>query len=117
MRIEDIEIGDVLKGHVEVLGVHHFKMKNTDTLYNYKGVFVTGEHAVFDTGEFRRVKDCRASVIQTENIPKTVYNLTTKTHTIPVGSYTFADYEEVDVDVAPKVALAMMNKKAVAAVA
>lgn len=91
--IQDIKIGDeiMMGGLVESTIQNHGKYR----LYDYLGVRVTGDHAVFEGKEFVRVKDS-IKAIETDEYVETVYNLVTENHAILINDIMFSDYDETD---------------------
>lgn len=98
--ISDIKIGDKTKGGI----VESIRISKTDdgTLYNYKGIEVTGSHAVKENGRWIRVENSSISVpIKGERI---VWSLVTDKHRIYVNDIELADehetnnYEELTID-------------------
>lgn len=89
-NIEDIELGDELKGGT----VYSLHTGLTDTIYNYNGVFVSGMHAVNEKGVWKRVHKTGAEKL--EDGVFTVYNLGTTDHRIYINGVEFADFDETD---------------------
>ena len=92
-----------MAGGGRVKATLQFDQRESAPLFDYRGVLVTGDHAV-DAGEghFVRVKNAdgakRLVDIPTENL---VHDIITTDHRIPVAGLDgnvilFADYEEVD---------------------
>jgi hypothetical protein len=103
VSIEDLRPGDLMAGGGRVKATLQFDQRESAPLFDYRGVLVTGDHAV-DVGEghFVRVKNAdgakRLVDIPTENL---VHDIITTDHRIPVAGLDgnvilFADYEEVD---------------------
>jgi len=90
--IKDIQIGDSIKGGL-VESVR--KSISYSPLHDYKGIKVTGSHAVNHEGEWVRVANV-ASILQPEKPYEIVYNLVTSNHRIWVGLIEFADEYETD---------------------
>ena len=100
-QIKDIKIGDKIgKSIVKNIIVS----ENTEALYDYGGVLVTGDHLVWvenekqGGGEYQRVEKCKQA-IKTKIIPSEVICLITDDHKIHcVGHnnklYQFSDYQE-----------------------
>lgn len=109
MAVEDVELGDVL----ELGGAVYTVIESLVTAYyNYKGVKVTGSHAVLVDGEWKRVEDCKEAVLVDK--PATVYCFSNEAHRIKVGDIIFADYEEVDNhdEYTPDECLKILNEEA-----
>lgn len=64
------------------------------TRYNYKGVTVTGSHAVLEDGKWLRVQD--STYATPVNGGGTVWSIVTTDHRIKIGDITFADEAETD---------------------
>jgi hypothetical protein len=66
----------------------------SDDLYNYKGVHVTGQHAVKEDEKWIRVQDsANAKKLPGSHI---VYNLNCENHIMRINDMMFADYDETD---------------------
>ena len=99
--MKDIENGEKLKGGIEVSAT--LKIKNIDNEPYYKiyskelknHIYVTGSHLIQDpdTLRFIPVANSRHSV-KTNIRDKQFSCLVTTTHTIPIGEYTFWDWED-----------------------
>lgn len=90
--IKDIELGDITRGGV-VVSVRR-SLTQAGTRYNHKGTIVTGSHAVFENGEWKRIEDSPNSVpVDGAGI---VYALITTGHRIYVNDETYGDEIEVD---------------------
>lgn len=91
-QIKDIEVGDLTRGGI-VVSVRKSITQN-GTRYNHKGTIVTGSHAVFENGEWKRIEDSPNSVkVEGGGI---VYALITTAHRIYVNDETYGDEIEVD---------------------
>lgn len=90
--IKDIKLGSYIDGGV----VFSTRQSITEdgTRYNYKGVTVTGSHAVLEDGEWKRVEDTRYAV--PINGAGIVYSLVTSSHRIFIDGIEFADEHETD---------------------
>jgi hypothetical protein len=88
-NVEDIDLGDetLLGGTVIGLGKAF-----AEEIYNYKGVVVQGEHAVFD-GKWARVRDTEATPVSFSE-PTIVYPLVTMNHLLVINGIVFADLVE-----------------------
>lgn len=93
MAIERIKVGDKCLdgGVVKAIG-----KAISDDVFDYKGVMVTGSHAVVEDGIWKRVKDTKHAkkIIPVEF--REVYYLSNRNHLILIGNTVFADYEELD---------------------
>jgi hypothetical protein len=91
LAIEDIEIGD----RVELGGQVSTLIKSLAIgFYLYKGVKVTGSHAVLENGQWKRISECKDAEFVSK--PCVVYCLSNENHRIKIKDVTFADYEEVE---------------------
>jgi hypothetical protein len=93
VMMKDLKLGDVLINGSIVDAV--MKIKNEDDQY-YKlpgDILVTGTHYVRYGGKYIRVKDVPGAK-PTGTIDPVVYCLVTSDHKIPVGEYTFWDWED-----------------------
>jgi len=89
-RIAEISLGDETKGGVVV----STRQAVSNNLFDYKGVGVTGSHAVLDDEQWKRVKDAN-DVSRLAGVFK-IYSIVTSGHRIYVGDLTFADELEHD---------------------
>jgi len=96
--IKDVKLGDVLFGGMTVDAI--LQIKNDENPYyriyseelkDY--VYVTGEHYIQDGDTFVMVKDFPKAEL-TETIEPVLSCLVTSNHHIPVGEYTFWDWED-----------------------
>jgi len=104
--IEQIRVGDVLSGGAEVTATHRFV--SADTVFDLKGVHVTGDHLVHTEGTRIPVRDHPDAVPLTSccrrrQMKQELWCLTTSTRTIPCLTamndiLTFADWEEIDAE-------------------
>ena len=105
--INTIVLNDVLLGGGKVIGVVSYG--GPFELYDYKGIKVTGSHAVQEHGEFVRVEDSKLGFKLGEVAPA-VFNLITEKHLILSGGVVFGDDMETDEDFADdKSSIAAMN--------
>jgi len=100
--IELIRIGDVLADGGRVTATHAFW--SNDPLYDLNGIHVTGDHLVHHEGRRIPVRDHPSAVLLQPTLwtrmrgGEYLWCLTTTTRTIPVGSFVFADWEEIATD-------------------
>ena len=94
-NIEDIKIGDKLK-----FGGRVYSTIQGDglieTWYNYGTTKVTGNHAIFENGEWKRVKDAKEAIpaLHKEEI---LYTLINENHRmVAEDGVIYTDYDEVD---------------------
>lgn len=94
-QIKNIKIGDVLDDNNVVEAV--IKIKGSkNPLYSYNGVFVTGEHYVYDEEEgWKMVKDTKKAYKTTINT-EYYYCLVTKNKTIKINNTIFCDWDDLD---------------------
>jgi hypothetical protein len=109
-NIESIKIGDKLK-----LGGHVNSTIQGDglveTWYNYGTTKVTGNHAIFERGEWKRVKDAKEAILN-PNKEKVLYTLTNENHRmISEDGVIYTDYDEVDNTGIEEDLLAKLNKQ------
>jgi hypothetical protein len=90
--IEDIDLFDEVEegGMVNGKGVTLSK-----DLYDYEGVQVTGSHAVYEDGEWKRVKNSNKAIPLTIEGYVKVYIINNENHILIVNGIRFADYGEV----------------------
>ena len=99
----DIQIGDILKGGIEVEAVMTI-MGDSDNLFYViyseeleDEIMVTGTHKIFS-----KKQDKYVFVSEHEDAKKSIFwspqlsCLITEDHTIPIGEYTFWDWEDED---------------------
>lgn len=93
-RIEHVKIGDKLKlgGEVYCTQVARF---DQECFQFGEDIYVTGSHAVYEDGQFIRVKDSKVARPISYKL-STVYNLGVTNHKIVVGGYLFSDLHETD---------------------
>lgn len=92
-KINEIEIGDILRDGGKVTSILKSEIKNR-LMYNYNGIIVSGDHLVFDNDKWKRVKECNVSIKITNYDEKYIYCLTTTTNIIPTITSVFRDYRE-----------------------
>lgn len=93
-KISNIKLGDKINNSI-VYGI--MKTKAPNTLYNYKGIIVSGNHYVREDNLWLKVKDTKLSKLinKPENVDY-LYSLWTDNHRIFIDNIEFADYEETD---------------------
>jgi hypothetical protein len=90
-KIKDIQPHEAtaLGGKVEMIG-----KSKSDDLYNYDGVKVTGDHAVFENGKWIRVKDSeKSSPIGKEG---EIYTIHTENHLVVTKNKVWTDSMETE---------------------
>jgi len=101
--IADIQIGDVLEGHITVEGILRMDGTTSD-LYDLEGIHVSGSHLVFHkaTGKWHSVSEDSRAIpsIKRESV---LYCLNTSNRQIPIqtqqgNTLLFRDWEEIDDD-------------------
>ena len=104
-KFKDIALGDILRNGVEVRGVLQLKNwditnpKNEEWFYtlpngeNGDTIFVTGKHLVKYNNRYIYVKD-HPLAKSTDYKEDIVHCLVTSNNTIPIGDYTFWDWED-----------------------
>lgn len=116
-NIEDVKIGDATVGG-RVTAVMVFDGYNS-TLYDYMGVKVSGSHAVYEDGVWKRVCEARNGRKLGDHAP-TLYCFCCEKHRIVIGDVLFADYEETEpgkvIDVYHRMSLAQLNQAITSAV-
>lgn len=96
--IETLIPGEQLALGGEVKVVMKCLLEDSDRVYNYTGVYVTGHHYVREMGEWLKVKDSKLGQM-TLIKGNFVYNLITENHRIIIRDVTFWDYAD---DFVPK---------------
>tara|TARA_B100000575_G_C23143118_1_gene665888 strand:- start:8608 stop:9786 length:1179 start_codon:yes stop_codon:yes gene_type:complete len=100
-KMRDIEIGDVLEGDVKVISVVQVKGQPGNPFYKIASkeldtyILVTGTHKIYDEEQdkFIPVEDFKHAKKTIFWAPK-MYCLITENHQIPIGEYTFWDWED-----------------------
>lgn len=90
MKIKYVQPGDKI-GNSKITA--KFDFINSEPLYNYKGVLVSGNHIVEHNGKWMYVKDTGCSK-DLKSVSDTVICLNTDDHIIQIGNIKFRDYEE-----------------------
>jgi len=113
--IETLRIGDLTAGG-RVTGVMQYEP--VDFMYTYNGVVITGNHAVWEDGEWKRV----AASNKAEQLPgvkdgQALYCIRTVKHVVFAGSPVTVFVDELEVDGAAmgamhKLSLAELNRAA-----
>ena len=108
-NIEDIQLADFVgEGGV----VYMINKSLASEIYDYKGVKITGRHAVLENGRWVRVEDSKYAIKEEGIFP--VYNLSNELHRIITDCGTeFADYDETDLgsEITDKESLEVLNGK------
>lgn len=91
-KINDVAIGDTTAGGMVISRRESFTPNGTR--YNHNGTIVTGSHAVFEDGIWKRIENSQnATPVEGSGI---VYSLVTTGHRIYVGDNIYGDEFEVD---------------------
>lgn len=108
--IQDIKVGDKLLVGGKVLSTIIKSQQTPYQLYNYLGVRVTGDHAVFENDKFVWVKDAEHRIL-TEETTDVVYNLVTENHKIIINNIIFGDHDNADdADLSEEESLRVLNE-------
>ena len=92
-HIEDIQLGDRVKLGGLVDGLGSFLAED---IYDYKGVYVAGSHAVLEDGEWKRVENTIHGKPLNDNNTHIVYTLGAEHKRIEIQDITFTDYFETE---------------------
>jgi len=91
-KINEVSIGDTTAGGMVISRRESFTQNGTR--YNHNGTILTGSHAVFEDGIWKRIENSpNATPIEGSGI---VYSLVTTGHRIYVGDNIYGDEFEVD---------------------
>ena len=91
-KINQVSIGDTTAGGIVISRRESFTQNGTR--YNHNGTILTGSHAVFEDGIWKRIENSsNATPIEGSGI---VYSLVTTGHRIYVGDNIYGDEFEVD---------------------
>ena len=106
IKMKDIKLGTILENGAEVYGVLTLKGDNNNPYYKIwsdklnQNIFVTGEHKILvdmkdrsDIESFKPVKDV-SYALKTDICDEELSCLITSNHRIPIGEYTFWDWED-----------------------
>jgi hypothetical protein len=99
--IKDLNLGEKLKNNIEVIAVLRIKGEDKDKYYKIYSkelndyIFVTGSHLIMHpkTKKFIPVENFKEANI-TNSWTNEMSCLVTSTHRIPIGEYTFWDWED-----------------------
>lgn len=92
-NVEDIDVNDIMLGGGRVYGIG--KALNYD-VYDYKGIIVSGNHAIIEDDKWIRVKDSKLSK-KLDNNETIVYPIVNENHLMVHESGLIAsDFDEVD---------------------
>ena len=95
--IADIQLGDILIDYGEVTATMELSSKGQD-LYNLDGIIVTGEHRVFSEDGFLIHAKSHPNSFKIEDYrEELIYCINTTTKNIPIKSYTFVDWDDIDI--------------------
>ncbi len=102
-----IQVGDKLLGNDSVLGVLLTEKEPNTAMYDYKGIFVSGSHIVWEEGEWKPVEDSHYAVPMPHHTER-LYSLRTQSRTMTVhnkvfgSTVLFRDWEEISGDITDK---------------
>ena len=101
-NIQDIQIGDILENDIKVISTIRIKGQSQNPFYKIiskqldgQEILVTGSHKIYDEkqGKFIPVEDFKEAE-KTIFWAPIMYCLITENHNIPIGEYTFWDWED-----------------------
>ena len=92
-HIEDIQLGDVIK-HGGTVGATAKLL--SDDIYDYKGIYVAGSHAVKEDGVWMRVEDSKIGKPLNDGNMHVVYSLGVENKLLDIEGITFTDFFEAD---------------------
>ena len=105
-KMKDIHLGDILSNGTEVYGTLQLKGSSDNPYYKIWSeqlqdyIYVTGDHKIYNSknkvnnlDNYIEVKDFKLSK-KTDYWDETLYCLITDNHQIPIGEYTFWDWED-----------------------
>jgi len=107
VKMKDIHLGDILESGIEVYGTLKLKGSKNNPYYQIwskklnEYIYVTGDHKICpnektnkdNIDNYIEVKDFKEAK-KTNYWDQTLYCLITDNHTIPIGEYTFWDWED-----------------------
>jgi hypothetical protein len=96
--VEEIVLGDEVLMGGRVVTTAAFLVKD---IYDYKGVVVSGSHAVYEDGVWLRVRDAKHATLLSDDIETAVYVHVNEHHRIVIGDIVFADFQEVGYEESP----------------
>jgi len=92
-HIEEIELGDrVMNGGI----VGAVAKLLSDDIYDYKGIYVAGSHAVKEKGVWMRVEDSEIGKPLKDGNMHVVYSLGVENKVLDIEGITFTDFFEAD---------------------
>ena len=92
-HIEDIELGDIVMNGGIVGAVAKLL---SDDIYEYKGIYVAGSHAVKEDGIWMRVEDSKIGKPLNDGRMHVVYSLGVENKVLDIEGITFTDFFEAD---------------------
>jgi hypothetical protein len=99
--IANIRVGEKLLGNDSVIGVLLTEKEPNTAMYDYKGIFVSGSHIVWEEGEWKPVEESRFA-IPMPYPGQRLYSLRTASRTMTVHNNVFGttvlfrDWEEIE---------------------
>lgn len=91
IKIKDIAVNDILYDGSMVISIHKFK--NFEKLYDYRGVFVSGSHAVLENNRWVRINKSSRAILS-DISPEYIYCINTTSGEINIDNIIFKDYNE-----------------------
>jgi hypothetical protein len=92
-HIEEIQLNDKVKDGGVVDGLGSFLAEG---IYDYKGIYVAGSHAVKEEGTWKRVEDSIHGKPLNDGATHIVYTLGCENKRIDINGITFTDYFETE---------------------
>ena len=92
-HIEDVQLGDIVKNG-GIVGATAKLL--SDDIYDYKGVYVAGSHAVKEDGVWMRVEDSKIGKPLNDGNMHVVYSLGVENKLLDIEGITFTDFFEAD---------------------
>ena len=90
-KIKDLNIYDILIDNSKIISLQCFK--NTQRLYNYNDIYLTGSHKIKEGDKWINVSDSKYSKLS-NYIPNYVYCMSTTNGIIQISKYIFKDFSE-----------------------
>ena len=92
--VEELKLGEELYLGGEIIGLG--QAYAGDNIYEYKGSFMTGSHAIFENGSWIRARDSKYSNVTELPEDTVVYPVSCENHLMVTKDFISADYSEVD---------------------
>ena len=101
-KIKDLRVGDYVMGNNKITGTLTL-LSDNETMYDYKGIIVSGSHRVLENNEWIYIKNSPLAVIRHYNKPF-IYCLLTENKRICIQDTEMLDWDEiVDVEQVKKI--------------